>query len=255
MDRRKDAQIMKRSLLISFAALAAVALFGFSRIPVQAQDVTTPTDTHTITVSGSGTASGAPDTAYLDLGVQITDADLGKAFNAVADNIAKVTKALTDVGIKPEDIRTTGLNVYPQDQYDQQTGATTGRTYQVANSVTVTIHDTSKLEAVITAAVNAGANTVSGLSFGIADQTALEDQAREAAVKDARARADKLAKALGVTVGDPVVVVELSNNGGQPVPMFRAAANTASAQASSMPISQGQLDVTVNVQISYAIGK
>jgi hypothetical protein len=248
-------KIMKRSLLISFAVLAAIALFGFSRIPVQAQDVTTQPGTHTITVSGSGTASGAPDVAYLDLGVQITDPDLGKAFNAVAENIAKVTKALIDVGIKPEDIRTTGLNVYPQDQYDQQTGATTSRTYQVANSVTVTIRDTSKLEAVITAAVNAGANTVSGLSFGIADQTALEDQAREAAVKDARARADKLAQALGVTVGDPVVVVELSNNGGQPIPMFRAAADTMSAQAANMPISQGQLDVTVSVQISYAIAK
>ncbi len=253
---------MNRSLILSFAALTAVAVFGVSRIPVQAQDVTAqppqPTaqsDSHTITVSGSGTASGAPDTAYLDLGVQMTDADLGKAFNSVADSIAKVTKALTDAGIKPADIRTTGLNVYPQDQYDQQTGATTGRTYQVANSVTVTIRDLTKLEDIITAAVNAGANTVNGLSFGFADQTALEDQAREAAVKDARARADKLAAALGVSVGDPVVVVELSNHGVQPMPIMRMAANTAGAQASSMPISQGQLDVTINVQISYAIMK
>jgi uncharacterized protein YggE len=253
---------MKRSFILSFATLAAVAVFGVSRIPVQAQDVTAqppqPTvqsDSHTITVSGSGTASGAPDTAYLDLGVQITDADLGKAFNSVADSIAKVTKALTDAGIKPEDIRTTGLNVYPQDQYDQQTGATTGRTYQVANTVTVTIRDLTKLEDVITASVNAGANTVSGLSFGIADQTKLEDQAREAAVKDARQRADKLAAALGVSVGDPVVVVEVNGSVVQPMPMLRMAANTAGAQAASMPVSQGQLDVTVNVQISFAIAK
>ena len=249
---------MKRTLLISIFALVAVTVFGLSRLPVQAQDATnepTMTTNNTITVSGSGTASGAPDTAYLDLGVQMTDPELGSAFNQVAATIAKVTKALTDLGIKPEDIRTTGLNVYPQDVYDQQTGATTSRTYQVANSVTVTIRDTAQIEAIISAAVEAGANTINSLNFGIADQTALEAQAREAAVRNARARAESLASALGVSVGEPVTVVELGSNIGQPLPMYRMAADSAVAQGGSMPISQGQLDVTVNVQISYALVK
>ena len=229
--------------------LVVIAVFVLV-VPASAQDNTMM---NTLTVSGSGTAYGKPDIAYIELGVNSTDADLSTAFSQTGQSISALLDALHGLGIADEDIQTSGINVYPQDQYDPQGNVTNQRTYTVSNTVEVTVRDVEKVESVLTTAVNAGVNTINGLSFGIQDTDALEQQARADAVANARSRAEQLASALGVTLGKPVIVSEVSNSviplalpqtGGGPRLM---AANT------SQPVSQGQLSVTVNVQVTYSI--
>ncbi len=237
---------MKRFLII----LAVFGLFALTAGTAYAQEGGL---NNTITVSGVGSASGEPDIAYIQVGAERTDRDLGAAFNATATTMRAVFDALTALGIAPEDIQTTSLNVYPQDRYGSD-GQIIERQFQVSNVIQVTVRDITQIEAVVTTAVAQGANTVYNLSFGIDDSAALERQARLAAVADARARAEQLAAALGVTVGRPLIVIEIVG-GSRPVLQYLGGGMAMAAMESmnSQPISGGQLSVSVSVQITFAL--
>ncbi len=239
-----------RKLTVLLVGVAALALV----VPASAQDTTTPTPNNTITVNGTGTAYAAPDVAYVELGVQTVDPDLATAFSKTGDAISKVLNALTDLGIAKEDIQTSGINVTPQNQYDNNGNLSGQPTYQVTNTVQVTVRNVDQVESVLTSAVEAGANTIYNLSFGIQDPSTLEQQARAQAVQQAQDRAQQLASALGVTLGSPLIVTEVPQNSGGPVPVFGRGVMMASAAGSSQPVNQGQLSVDVEVQITFSIG-
>ena len=204
-------------------------------------------------MSGEGTVYAAPDVAYLEVGVQTVDADLSKAFAQTGDKITGVLNALKQLGIEDKDIQTSGVNVSPQNQYDNNGNMTGVSSYTVSNSVEVTIRKVDQVEAVLTSTIAAGANSINSLSFSIQDTSALEQQARAQAVAQAKDRAQQFASALGVTVGKPITVTEVPQS--VPVPIYgRMNVAAAPLASSSQPVSQGQLSVTVDVQITFSIG-
>ncbi len=216
----------------------------------QAQQSTTPV--RTITVNGMGTATGAPDLAQVSIGVNTSDASLQKA---VADNAARMTQllaALKAQGIADKDIRTVNYSVSTETPPQPKPVAGTESTapvvtYRVSNQVQVTVRDVAQLGDVLDKGVNAGANSVYGISFSVADPSALEATARSNAVADAKARAESLAKLAGVTLGD---VYSISESGAGPQPLMRAATFAAAA---STPIQTGSFEVSASVQIVYLI--
>src|SRR5215212_7957791 len=127
--------------------------------------------TNSITVVGFGEASAKPDVALVQLGVEVTDPDAGKALAGANENIANVTKAIVALGIAEADVQTTGINIFSRDMGPQPTepGATIPRTYQAQIMLSVRVRDVTKAGPVIDAAVKAGANNVYGLSFNISD--------------------------------------------------------------------------------------
>jgi uncharacterized protein YggE len=219
--------------------------------------------TNTITVVGSGEASGKPDVAFIQLGVEVVDADPGKALSQANDVIAKVTKAVEDEGVAESDIQTRGFNVYPRDPANQPMMAPSipgtepampqnVRSYQAQIAIFVKVKDISKAGPVIDAAVKAGANNVYNLSFGIDDPSKLEQQAREKAIANARQRAQQLADSLKVTLGDPVIVDESFGGGVAPL----AYNNTMQGMGgAATQINGGQLSVSVNLRITFSMAK
>ncbi len=234
-----------RKVMILLAALTLLVA-----LPASAQ---TNTLMNTITVSGSGTVYASPDVAYVTLGVQTTDPDLATAFTQTGQGINKLLDALKGLGIEDKDIQTSGVNVSPQDQYDPQGNATGKRTYSVSNTVQVTVRDISKVENVLTTAINAGVNTIYNLNFGIQDTSKLEQQARQQAVDNAHTRAQQLADNFKVTLGTPVIINE-SDNTSTPLPFTGGGGAPMMAAVASQPVSGGQLSVTVQVQVTYSIG-
>ncbi len=250
-----QAKMGKMAMLAVIGLLVLVAVTGCGAsgagvaLPLQQSSGYPPANT--ITVSGFGDANGVPDIAYVNLGINIANADVGQAVNDANAAIQAVEDAVKALGVAEQDIQTSAFNVWPEERYDPSTGMSTGqRTFHVDSMLMVTVRDLSQTSAVIEAALNAGANSVQGLSFGIEDTSALESQARTAAVENARVRAQELAQATGVSLGDPIIVTEVSGYG--PVyPMLgggRGGADTASAP----PINPGQLSVTVNVQVTFS---
>ena len=250
---------------IAAILVAVVAVLGLAALPAFAQDTVQETPVpmpiapgafpeNTITVTGLGTASGEPDVAYIELGVEMANADLATAYAEAAETMQQVIAALVDLGIDRADIRTSSVNVYPQDNYNPETGQPTDRTYRVSNTIRITVRNVEDVEPVINTAVNAGANSIYNFNFGILESEALEQTARQNAVENARARAEQLAAALGVTVGRPVVISESYGQSSPPIPFYGRGGGAAyDMAASNLPVESGQLDVSVQILVTFEL--
>lgn len=241
---------MRYGLIVVVGVVAMVAIMA---LPALAQD--NSGGVSTITVSGSGTASGAPDVAYIEVAVNVVNEDFAVAYNETSAKVDSVLAALKEAGIAEEDLQTTGINVWWEERYNPTTGEPTGRrVYNVTVSLRITVRDITKVESVLTTAVNNGANNVYGLNFGISDTNALKRSARELAVADARDKAQHLAELLGVSLGDVVSVTEY--DAGQPIPYGLGGGGVrAELAVSDIPVQPGQLSVNAGVTITFAINK
>ena len=224
-----------RALSVSIVMLSALAL-GNAQAP---QSIG-------ITVNGVGTAYGAPDTAVLDLGVSLYHSDVSQGLAQADERMQAIRQAIIAAGVEASDIRTTGLSVWREQQYDPQGNPTTER-YNIWHNYNVTVRDPELVGAVINAAVVAGANNIGGVNFTIADPSVLERTAREDAIADARERAEHLAELLGVTLGEPIAITEGTQGF---VPLVRSAA----MDMGSGGIAAGELAVTVNVTVTFSLG-
>jgi uncharacterized protein YggE len=207
----------------------------------------------TITVTGSGLAYGAPDIARLGLGVEAINADVLTAVDDANGRMNAVIQALQDAGVAAEDIRTENYSIYQERNYGPQgSPADASSVYHVSNTVAITVREIDRVGELLSTAVASGANIVNYMQFDIADRSALESEARDSAVADARARADQLAATLGLAVGRPVRVVE---NAGGYYPMYEGmgGGGGGGVAASVPPISQGTLSVSMSVTITYAV--
>lgn len=213
-------------------------------LPAMAQD-----SPRTIEVTGVGMAFGTPDTATVEVGVDIRDADFGTAFESTNEVMAEVLEKIMELGIAAEDIQTTSINVWFEDDRDPQSGMPTGeRIYHVTQSMRIVVRDIDLISDVISTAVDNGANQIFGLNFSFSDTEALQTEAREVAVENARAKAQHLADLMGVEIGEVVSIVEIGGNNNVPF-----GGRGAFDMVESAVVSPGQLSVSASVQLTFAI--
>lgn len=234
-----------------------VAMIALLALVVSACGPTTinqaaPPPQRTVSVSGAGTAYLVPDIAYIYVGVHT---EKPSAADAVKENNAQTQKmidALREFGIDAKDIRTTSFSIWPQDKYDPMTGTPTGqKVYVVDNTVYVTIRDLDKLGELLDTVIAAGANTVNSIQFDVADKDAALKQARADAVKDAKVKAQELADAAGVKLGE-VQTIGFFDSVSYPVYNGKGGGGGAAAEA-AVPIQPGQLTFTVTVNVTYEL--
>jgi uncharacterized protein YggE len=240
-----------RSKLFLVVLLAAFAVLAVACAPNTAQSVTgTAIDSSAITVVGQGEAFGEPDQANVQVGVEIFAETVEEAMNENQAILDKVMAALEEQGIAPEDIQTSNYNLWAEQNYgDNGFEGISG--YRVSNQVNVTVRDINVLSDVLAAVTGAGANSINGVYFSVADPAALEAEARAAAMEDAKARAGELAGLAGLELGDAKVVSEVI--GEPPISPLGAGGGYAVEQAAvSKPgISPGQLSFQVQVQVTF----
>ncbi len=204
-----------------------------------------------ITVAGEGKATGKPDVAMVTLGVSRLADSVDAARNGAAASLDAMIKSMTDNGIAKDDIQTVQFNISPEYDYSNGKQKLTG--FRVTNVVSAKIRDIGKTTKVVDDAVTAGGNDVQvqNISFTIDDPEDLKKQAREAAVADAKAKAQTLASATGVAVGEPISISESSAV--SPIPYAAELRGVAGDTAPATPIEPGTQDVTVNVTITWSI--
>ena len=208
-----------------------------------------------ITVQGQGTVSAKPDIATLSLGVQTIGATAQEALALNSEQMTAVIAALLEAGIAEDDIQTAGLNLYPV--YDNQRVEPGGTRevigYRATNNVSITVHDIAMGGTVLDTAVRAGANVASGIQFGLSDMDAIIDDALVASVRDAQAKAQTIADALGVKVGQPLVVTQeyIERPRGN-VYLERAEAAFDSG-GFAPPVQGGTVSVTAHIRVTFAI--
>lgn len=200
-----------------------------------------------IVVKAVGKVTGTPDTVSIQIGVQTTAPTAGAALDANSAKANAVIAVLKGKGVADPDLQTSDLSISPT--YTDSGNTITG--YQVTNTLTVTLHGIDRAGAIIDAAQSAAGDAIriNQLSFSIDDSSSLRTAARTDAVKQATASATELAAAAGVALGQVVSITEDPDNG-TVTPIYAAA---DSAAGGSVPIQAGSQDLTVTVQMVFAI--
>jgi uncharacterized protein YggE len=223
---------------------AVLALMLAVAVPAAAQDE----PPRQIVVTGVGEVEAAPDRATVTAGVETQGETAAEALAANATTMTAIFAALEAADVPRADFQTSQLSL--DAIWEDRSGAegppkVVG--YQASNLVTVRVREIARLGVVIDAVTTAGANRMYGIGFEVAEPKPFLDDARKAAVADARARAELLAGAAGVTLGPVLTIREVGDMGG-PRPMFARAEMDAAP-----PVSEGTVGLSARVEIVYAI--
>ncbi len=205
---------------------------------------------HTIVVDGMGTVTGTPDIATVTLGVDTKGADVATTQSQNSTTVNALLAQVKALGVADADVQTSNYSVYENNEWNPDTQTYDSKGWVVSQTLTVKVRDTAKVSAILDAAGKSGVTNVSGPSFTIDDPSNLKDQAREKAVADAKAKAEKLAAELGVTLDRVVGYTEYTNT--SPYPYYDSMMGTG---GSAPTIAAGSNDVSLNVSITYKISE
>ena len=210
---------------------------------------------NTITVSGRGTVTTAPDEAVLTLSVESEAPEPGGALDANSQATKKVMERLKAEGVEDTAIETSSVSLYPVRTYDPQTGKESLTGYRAQNTITVTLTDALAVGKVLAASVEAGVTNVSGPVWRLAEDSAAVTEALKKAVANAQGKAEALAGAQGVKVGEVVTMTESGIE--QPiVPMYSDMYTQEAGgggKVTEVPVSAANLDISATVTITYAL--
>jgi len=207
-----------------------------------------------IWINGQGKVTVVPDIANLSLGIEAQAAIVSEAQAEAALAMDEVMNALTKNGVAKKDIQTQYFNISKITRWDDKNQQEVVLGYRVANTVTAKIRDIEKTGAVIDAVALAGGDLtrINSIYFSIDDPAVYQKEARDKAMADAKDRAEQLADSAGVKLGKPTYI---SENLYFPSPVYRdvGVMEGAAAPAPTTPISPGEMEVTLSVQVVYAI--
>jgi uncharacterized protein YggE len=230
---------------LALLAAAGVAIAAFAGVfqPSGAHSAPADTSTGGITVLGTGSANVTPDRASFAFGTVSQATSANAALSASSQSVARVVAALKKAGVAQADIQTSDVSLSPR--MNDKGEAIVG--YTASNTVTATIRKIGNAGDVVDAAVDAGANQVSGPNLLASDQDAAYRNALKGAVADARGKAETLAAASSSTLGKITAIVE---GGGGAVPMPMA----AGAKDSTVQIEPGTQKIEAIVSVTFAFG-
>jgi uncharacterized protein YggE len=231
------------ALALAGALVAVVGGAGGSAQPGAA--AAEPSSDRVISVAGEGRVFVRQDLAIVTLGVELSNPELAAAQREARQRMDAVLAELKRRGIPEAKVKTVSYNIWVERNYEQPDQPIIG--YRVFHIVEVQVQPVDRAGEIIEAAVNAGANTIQGIGFTVADPSAAIRQARELAVRDARDRAVHLAQLLGVNLGAPIRITE----GGAFPPVMPVEARAGAEGAGPLP--PGETVVSVVVSIEYAV--
>jgi uncharacterized protein YggE len=206
-----------------------------------------------ILVTGTGKMSAVPDVATLGVGIEAQETTVAQAQSEASQAMNNVTTALKTNGVADTDIQNRQYSIDQVTQWDSEKQENIVLGYRVTNIVNAKIRAMDKIGTIIDAVTVAGGDLtrINGLAFSIDDPTPFQQQARAKAVPDAQAKASQLAQLAGVTLGKPTYISESVQ---VPTPIYSQAVGMAEAIPPT-PISPGEMEISVSVQITYAIAQ
>jgi uncharacterized protein len=240
-----------RVALVSIAGALLVVLVvvvAAGRPPVfitsPAASTTTSTFETGVFTSSDASVSKKPDTAFLYAGVESQQSTASGAQSDLAGKAAKLIARVKALGVADKDLNTSGYGVGPT--YAPNGQIVNG--YRASEQLQITWHDISTAGKALDAIVQEGGATNVGASFGLADPKAAQAEARNLAIADARSRAQTMAAAAGVRLGQVIRVSDLTSSTS---PAVRYDVGAAAPAATQLPV--GELTVSVTVEVDFAM--
>ena len=246
---------MKKHWLVAISLVLVLAVVGFSGCtgsPTTIGTVDINSQQSGIWVNGTGEVTVTPDIATLWLGIEAQADTVAEAQAQAAGAMDAVMTALAENGVDDKDIQTRHFSIYQVTRWDDFKDQQVVIGYRVTNMVTAKIRDVEQAGPVIDAVAAAGGDytRINNISFSVDDPTPYYEQARQKAMADAKAKAEQLADLAGVNLGKPTYISEGTV---YPPVVYRDAGMEAMAPAPTTPISPGEIELTLTVQVAYAI--
>ncbi|GGB73813.1 SIMPL domain-containing protein [Blastomonas aquatica] len=233
-----------RALPLAFLATLAASP------ALAAVDVTPSAANPVVELSVTETVLGAPDTATFSTGVTSKAPTAQEALRANSADMEKVIAQIVALGIKRQDIQTSGINLSADYEYFNDGRQPRFIGYQVTNQVTVKVRQMARLGAILDAVVSKGANNISGPSFSLDDDATAQTEARDKAMQRAQAQAMDYAKRTGFTGVQLLAVSEAISNA-SPMGMRDMKRSSMEMVAAAPPIEGGQVGTSVTVNVTY----
>lgn len=205
-------------------------------------------DQKLVSVQGEGIISVTPDVAYVSLGVETSNKEMTVAQAENKDKMNAIMAELKRLGIPEKDIQTSGYNVYPDYQWQQEKSVLVG--YRVNNRVRVKITKLDDTGKILDAVAAKGANTVQGIEFTVADGSKAYQDALKLALKNAEAKAKVMVEQFGYKTVTPVTIIE-GSQGYTPQVNWDMRKAAVAEEAGETPISAGQLEIRAQVNVSF----
>ena len=206
----------------------------------------------TITLNGKGTVDHAPDIAMITVGVSVEAETASAAMSQQTTKMNGVFNAVKAAGIADRDMQTSNLSLNPVYDYPERQQPRI-RGYNASNQITIKVRDLKNLGRTLDAVVKGGGNTIHGISFSIDKPESYQNEARVMAIKDAAAKAELYAQAVGYKVKRIVTVSEMDFFP-QPVPMM-ARMQMQDAAAEATPVAAGEVSLTQTVSVTFELTK
>jgi len=244
-------------LLLTLVLVAAAGCEGITSPPASTGtgDVISSQETG-IWVSGTGEVAVTPNIAVLQVGVEAQEATVAEAQAAMSAAMEEVMASLTSNGVGQEDVQTQYFTISQRTRWSDISDEEIVVGYRVTNLVIANIRDIASVGSIIDDVVTAGGDLirVNDLSFTVEDPSDYYDEARELATADALEKARKLAEQTGVELGDPTYVSESAYMPSIYSGMVYGLGEMAiPAPTIVTPTSPGQVNITLTVEIAYAI--
>jgi uncharacterized protein YggE len=252
--------VNKKSLLLIMSLVVALTVVGLTGCTAEGTDsdelrALNLSSQQGIWVTGRGEVSAVPDIVNLRLGIEAEEVSVAEAQTKATAAMDDVMAALIASGVAEKDIQTQYFSIRRVTRWDRETEQEVVVGFRVTNMVTATIRDVDAAGTIIDAVAEAGGDLVriDSIDFSIDDPSDYYDDARVEAMADAKDKAERLADLAGVTLGKPTYISE----GAQAAaPVFEKVAVIEFEEAvgaAPTPISPGEMEISLTVQVNYAI--
>lgn len=204
-----------------------------------------------ISVQGTGEVQSRPDVARLSLGVRISPQPTAAgALKLLTGKFNDVVAAVKKSGVKDEDIKTANLSLQPE--YDYSNGQQTLKGFSASEAIEVKVRNLDKIGEILAAATVEGVNQAGALSFEVDQPEALQAEAQQKAIADARSKAEQLAKSLGVRLGDVKKFAATLEAPNQPL-MYSQADLKGLGGGEGVAVPPGSQETRAEVTITYSL--
>lgn len=238
--------------LTPVAALGLVAGLALASAAC-AQDDDQPSldDTPHITVTGTAASAVVPDQAEIRVGVSVEKPTAQEAWDEAARRVKDVIDAAKTAGIKPQDIATTGVNLFQEQEMVRRPDGTSRsepKGFRASHDLRIRVTELERIGSLTGTLIGKGAETFGGVSFSVAHPEPIQDKLRGDAMRDARHQAETFATAAGVKLGR-LLSVERPDRAVAVRPQVRA----RNAGPATMDVEPGTATLSAEVEASWAI--
>jgi len=208
-----------------------------------------------IWVTGEGKATAVPDTATVRLGIEAQEATVAEAQTLAVEAMDRVMASLKNNGVAEKDIQTQYFSIRQVTRWDEIKDREAVIGYRVTNMVTAKIRDIDKVGSIISAVAVAGGDLtrIDSMSFSIDDPSDYYEEAREKAMADAQTKAEQLARLGEVKLGKPTYISEGISYPIYPEVRMEVPGGVPAPAPAPTPISPGEMEISLTVQVAYAI--